>query len=127
MEDLHIMVLIVLGILAIGYAYHLYNQSCDENENMKNIKRSRSRPYPYMIGRSGCSSCNGAIESFAAYDDDGEYYDTMVGANDWLIARGNLLPWWNSTRHTRNMSWDIRGDVPIVPHYVGPWLNSPLL
>ena len=24
-----------------------------------------------------------------------------------------LSPWWNSTRHTRNTSWDIRGDVPI--------------
>lgn len=22
-----------------------------------------------------------------------------------------IQPWWNSTRHTRNMSYDIRGDI----------------
>lgn len=44
----------------------------------------------------------------------------------WL-SNHNLLPWWNSTRHTRNMSYDIRGDVPIIPSYVGPWMNSPLI
>lgn len=29
--------------------------------------------------------------------------------------------WWNSTRSTRNMSYDLRGDIPIPPSYVGPW------
>ena len=33
-----------------------------------------------------------------------------------------MYPFWNaSTRHTRNMSYDLRGDVPIPPSYVGPW------
>lgn len=115
MEDLHIIVLIVLGILTIGFVYHLYDLSCgcDNSEHMKNISKSKNRPY--IISRSGCGGCRrGGIEGFAAYDDNGEYYDT-------------LLPWWNSTRHTRNMFWDIRGDVPITPYYVGPWLNSPLI
>ena len=44
----------------------------------------------------------------------------------WL-SRYNLLPWWNSTRGTKNMSYDLRGDVPIIPYYVGPWYNSPLI
>ncbi len=29
--------------------------------------------------------------------------------------------WWNATRSTRNMSYDLRGDVPIPMTYVGPW------
>lgn len=44
----------------------------------------------------------------------------------WL-SRYNLLPWWNSTRHTRNSSYDLRGDVPIIPSYVGPWNNSDMI
>lgn len=37
----------------------------------------------------------------------------------WLSLRG-LLPWWNSTRSTRNTSYDLRGDVPIFYNAVGP-------
>lgn len=29
--------------------------------------------------------------------------------------------WWNSSPSTRNMSYDLRGDVPIPMSYVGPW------
>lgn len=33
-----------------------------------------------------------------------------------------LPPYWNiPTRHTRGMSYDIRGDPPIGYSYVGPW------
>ena len=36
-----------------------------------------------------------------------------------------LPPYWNiPTRHTRGMSYDIRGDVPIPSYDVGPWNNS---
>ncbi|ARF10707.1 hypothetical protein Hokovirus_2_234 [Hokovirus HKV1] len=35
-----------------------------------------------------------------------------------------FYPYTVSTRNTRNMSYDIRGDIPINPTYVGPWLNS---
>ena len=35
-------------------------------------------------------------------------------------------PFWNIQIGTkRNMSYDLRGDIPIPMHYVGPWLNSP--
>ena len=33
--------------------------------------------------------------------------------------------WWNSNRSTRNMSYDIRGDIPFFHSYVGPWNISP--
>lgn len=36
-------------------------------------------------------------------------------------------PWWNSTRHTRNMSYDIRGDIHNPIYYTGPWIQSPLI
>ena len=36
-------------------------------------------------------------------------------------------PFWNSTRHTRNMSWDIKGDVPIRYDYQGPFWHSNLI
>ena len=102
MEEPYITVLIVLGILTIGYIYYFY----DCEEYMKNVKRTRMRPY--VVGR--CGGCGDIEEGFGI----DTYYD-------------NLLPWWNSTRHTRNMSWDIRGDVPQIPYYVGPWMNSPLI
>jgi hypothetical protein len=41
------------------------------------------------------------------------------------LSQMGLLPFWNSTRNTRNMSYDLRGDVPIQYFDVGPWLNSP--
>lgn len=54
------------------------------------------------------------------------YYDPRSYDVGWL-SDGELMPWWNSTRFTRNMSYDLRGDIPIRPEYVGPWLNSPFL
>ena len=37
-------------------------------------------------------------------------------------------PFWNySSRSTRNMSYDLRGDIPIPPNTsLSPWLNSSL-
>ena len=46
------------------------------------------------------------------------YYDI------WQLSRYGLLPWNNSTRFTRNMSYDLRGDVYLPPYYTGPWNNS---
>jgi hypothetical protein len=42
----------------------------------------------------------------------------------WL-AQHNLLPWWNSSRNTRNMSYDIRGDVPLGVQFVPTFYASP--
>ncbi len=36
-------------------------------------------------------------------------------------------PWWNSMRHTRNMSYDLRGDIPPYQYNNGPWWNSELI
>jgi hypothetical protein len=34
------------------------------------------------------------------------------------------LPWWNSTRRTRNMIYDIRGEPLIIPKKKFIWNNS---
>ena len=61
---------------------------------------------------------------YAPVDDPNYYYlEPSVG---WLSRRG-LLPWWNSTRDTKNMSYDIRGDIPPFNYPVGPWLNSAIV
>ena len=35
------------------------------------------------------------------------------------------MPFWNATRHTRNMSYDLRGDIPPLFYPTGPWNQSP--
>jgi hypothetical protein len=52
---------------------------------------------------------------------DSEYYLTTPSVG-WL-SRCGLLPFWNSTRDTKNMSYDIRGDIQPFTHPVCPWLN----
>ena len=54
---------------------------------------------------------------------DPNYYWNLPNIG-WLSRRG-LLPWWNSTRDTKNMSYDIRGDIPPIHHPVGPWNIAP--
>lgn len=38
----------------------------------------------------------------------------------------NYLPWWNTTRNTRNMSYDLRGDPLIIQPQQFVWNNSNL-
>lgn len=71
---------------------------------------------------------------YAPYVDDGftGYYVTRPDGTFWepgigWFSRRGLLPWWNSTRDTKNMSYDIRGDVWPNYRYVGPWLNSSII
>lgn len=45
---------------------------------------------------------------FTGYDQEGFY------AGDYLMFNA-------PTRSTRNMSYDLRGDIPIPQTYVGPW------
>lgn len=52
-------------------------------------------------------------------------HSPIVYPTDTWLGRNNLLPWWNSTRYTRNSSWDIRGDVRPTIYYTGAWHNSP--
>ena len=42
------------------------------------------------------------------------YYPKYVNYNDYTNYE---QPFWNSTRHTRGMSYDLRGDVPI-PYFM---------
>ncbi len=130
MDDLDIIFLIVLGLIFIGFIYHIlycHDDDDDEPEHLRVIARSNTRTgsggRPILVNdyEYGCGCNKKFLDHFEHFNDVG--YDPDF---QWL-ARHNLLPWWNSTRHTRNSSWDIRGDVPIVSHYVGPWLNSPWL
>lgn len=46
------------------------------------------------------------------------------GFMNWFNTHTNW-PFWNTQIGTTNtMSYDLRGDIPIQPSYVGPWLNS---
>lgn len=53
-------------------------------------------------------------------------YPIVLPTDTWLMQH-NLMPFWNSTRSTRNTSWDIRGDVKPSLQSVGPWNISPLI
>lgn len=50
------------------------------------------------------------------------YDDTFINP-----AYRYFQPWWNSTRYTRNMSYDIRGGIQNPIDYTGLWNVSPLL
>ena len=41
-----------------------------------------------------------------------------------IINEYNEFPWWNSTRRTRNMSYDLRGDPLIIPKEEYIWYNT---
>ncbi|VBB18909.1 hypothetical protein YASMINEVIRUS_1441 [Yasminevirus sp. GU-2018] len=132
--DSNTIILIGLGLVALFIVYKAFNpsltsvtdKSTDKCEDMVDLALLDGIPgdasgivksYGYTCG------CNKHkfMEHIERFNDVGFEPDFA-----WL-ARNNLLPWWNSTRHTRNMSYDLRGDVPIVPTYVGPWMNSPLI
>lgn len=44
--------------------------------------------------------------------------------NLFIINKYNEFPWWNSTRRTRNMSYDLRGDPLIIPKEEYIWHNT---
>ena len=52
-----------------------------------------------------------------------EYYNRFAQSNSYNMP---YYPWGMSTRSTRGMSYDLRGDPFIPRQYVGPWLNSSL-
>ena len=72
---------------------------------------------PYAALTSpGCYNC-----APVTHDDyDYAYITPSIG----YLSRHGLLPWWNSTRDTKNMTYDIRGEIYPRAHPVGPWLNS---
>ena len=110
MNDLWIFIILVIATIVI---YHI-TQSSDGNDHKKNknenFKNEDIQYAPYTdLGYS----------DHIMYD-DGTFVAPNIG---WLSRRG-LLPWWNSTRDTKNMSYDLRGDIWPNYRYVGPWLNS---
>ena len=63
---------------------------------------------------------NGKEKFYGGYRSN-NYSPWLDDDNYWLNTHTNF-PFWNSQLgSTRNMSYDLRGDVPIYPGYVGPW------
>lgn len=54
---------------------------------------------------------DGFGHALMGYDRGEGWYPIM---NLWQLNQLGYLPWWNSTRYTRNMSHDLRGDVPLM-------------
>lgn len=114
-QDIILLLVVLLVLLLIARVY-LSNENDTNNEEMINI------PYTSIERYEDCT-CN---EHKLLYHVD--HFNDVGFAPDFAwLARHNLLPWWNSTRRTKNMSYDLRGDVPIIPYYVGPWNISPLI
>lgn len=134
MDELHIMMLVIIGLLILLFIYrsyesdywdHLDSDPDLDGEHLRVIARSKTKLGPIMVNDYDYDydyDCNKSkfIDHFEHFNDLGFEPDFA-----WL-GQNNLLPWWNSTRSTRNSSWDLRGDVPVANQYVGPWLNSPL-
>lgn len=120
MDDLHIVLLIVIGFLTFMLICNLIK--ADEIDRYENINNDRFKRKMRINSRAqGCGCGNKLLEHYEHFNDAGFEPDFA-----WLV-RNNLLPWWNSTRRTRNTSWDMRGDIPIPYYNIGPWLHSPLI
>jgi hypothetical protein len=105
-------VLIIAGIILVLF---LLFRETEDDRTEKNNKRVREN-YAPNIDRD--------FNQYARVSDP--YYNYLTPSIGWLSRRG-LLPWWNSTRDTKNMSYDIRGDIPPFRYPVGPWLNSAIV
>lgn len=109
---------ILVFLLIFGYVYNN-----NDYENMMDLKNMLTRD-------------NSVVDYFKydyeknnlrrGRDVDHFNHDGSEPDFTWLSIH-NLLPWWNSTRRTRNMSYDIRGDIATVLYRVSPWHNSPLI
>jgi len=50
---------------------------------------------------------------------------TNFETTNWFVQNNVFFqPWWNATRHTRNMNYDIRGDPVVIPKDEFIWNNS---
>lgn len=99
--------------------------STDSTESIYEYTHTPSR-YVYDYFDEECKKGNFCNKNKLI--DHAEHFSDNTFQPDYAwLSQYNLMPWWNSTRSTRNMSYDLRGDIPIVPSYVGPWNNSPLI
>jgi hypothetical protein len=109
-------VLLIAAILAVLILIFRDDTDPDSTQTESQSEIQRQENYAPNI--------DGDFNKYAsAYD---PYYHYSTPSVGWLSRRG-LLPWWNSTRDTKNMSYDIRGDIPPFNYPVGPWLNSPVV
>ncbi len=86
--------------------------------NTDNSNNDQTEPYAPNIDND--------FNQYAPAYDYQYLYENYYPSVGWLSRRG-LLPWWNSTRDTKNMSYDIRGDILPYRYPVGPWLNSTIV
>jgi len=90
----------------------------------KNVAKTANGAKNDNIKEPYAPNIDSDFNQFAPVDDP--YYHYLTPSVGWLSRRG-LLPWWNSTRDTKNMSYDLRGDIPPFRYPVGPWLNSAIV
>ena len=64
----------------------------------------------------------GKLEKYAPFNSFG-YLPYTSSDNDLMyLGTHTQFPFWNvQLGSKKNMSYDLRGDVPITPGYVGPW------
>lgn len=133
MESHHI-ILIVFCLIALVIIVHMYNESTavttvittsENNEHMVDLSVMEydSMPLAEQCNFGNECRCNKHM-LFTHFE---HFNDTDYQPDYAWLSQNNLMPWWNSTRRTKNMSYDLRGDVPIIPGPVGPWNNSPLI
>lgn len=137
MNYLDIMIISIVGLLILT----VFMDNLYDNNICKHTDYAENMGYTEHNTIMGCDNPNDHdcpdsynnrdinIFNNPSYDEYNEYQNQNLPQylNDINIAHNNLFPWWNSTRHTRNMSYDIRGD-PILQYYeIGPWLKSSLI
>lgn len=115
MDDMHIIGIIVLCvlILVILCKCFLTEEDDEDKEFIANI-----HPDP-----------DDAMKFYKNYE-DGTEDNLDLNRHRWAktgVPWYGWGPWWNSMRHTRNMSYDLRGEIPPYRYNTGPWWNSELI
>jgi hypothetical protein len=116
MDDIHIIGAIVMGVLVLILLCKYF--LTEDKEFIANIHPDPDDirgPYPKGL-----------------YRDSEDLEDENLDLNRHGWAKTGVPwygwgPWWNSMRHTRNMSYDLRGDIPPYRYNTGPWWNSELI
>lgn len=105
MNPFILLIILIIAYFAICFLFTNCNIPTKRIENIASVKYSN----------------HGDPDNSMVY-----YYDPRSYQVGFMSGNG-LLPWWNSTRHTRNMSYDPRGGINVPINYVGPWNISPFL
>jgi hypothetical protein len=126
MEPQHIIItifgLILLIVIVLIYSGHPCNDTCEDMIDLSIIENMNNSSKENHVYKENCNCNKHKLLTHVEHYSDNSFQPDYA----WL-SQNNLMPWWNSTRHTRNMSYDLRGDVPIIPTYIGPFNSSPLI